>query len=602
MIQILPPEEAKKIAAGEVIDRPAALVRELIDNALDSGAASIELSIEDGGIGKIELIDDGSGMGREDLALCVKPHATSKIQSLDDLSRLSTLGFRGEALAAAAAAARLEIVTSTDGREAWRLETFPSQQPNATDVTDNCKLSQTRRQRGTSVRSFGLFDAIPARRRFLKRESSEAMLCRQIFTEKAMAFPGVSFRFFQDGRLKLQLLPCMEENPTALQKRFGEIILEANERTYLHALETSGNGFTITVIFGGPELYRRDRKQQFIFANKRRVQDFGLQQALEYGLTGFFPNNSHPLGAVFVEVDPALADFNIHPAKREVRFADAGAIHHSISTALRNYVQNVIHGTDPVSVEFGRGNSLAVEALLNFPPEEPAYKQTDMIHTFAMDSEQSKPVPSVGHSNQKLADEGATPLNQNSKTGAHKVRLAGRVFNLFILAERGDKLYLIDQHAAHERLLYNHYLSAPVTAQELLVPIPFTCSSDAEDRFLQTKKETLARLGIVLESEGNGAWRIEALPAAWKTENPVEEILALQAAGKNFFEQLCAVMACRSAIKDGGYLDDAAALALAEDALALFDETSTLPRCPHGRPLWTEISRTDLFRAVRRIE
>jgi DNA mismatch repair protein MutL len=365
MIRILSPDEAKKIAAGEVIDRPAALVRELTDNAIDAGAKNIELSIEGGGISKIEIIDDGEGMGRDDLALCTKTHATSKIQSLDDLSRFTTLGFRGEALAAAAAVARLEIITSADSREAWLLET-------GTET-----ITQTRRRRGTSVRSFGLFDAIPARKRFLKREASEAALCRQVFTEKALAFPDICFRFIQDNQIKLNILPCNNESIPALQKRFGELILDPHERNFLHTAEASGKGFTVTIIFGGPELYRRDRRRQYIFANKRRIQDFGLLQAFEFGLAGFFPNNSHPVGAVFIEVDPAEADFNIHPAKREVRFANAGAIHHSITTVLRNYTEQAnkhylsekdplpeqVRNKWPDSNEFNFGESLAIKAL-----------------------------------------------------------------------------------------------------------------------------------------------------------------------------------------------------------------------------------------------
>jgi DNA mismatch repair protein MutL len=625
MIRILPPEEAKKIAAGEVIDRPAALVREFIDNALDAGATQIELSIEGGGIDKVEVIDNGRGMDRADLELCIEPHATSKIRSLDDLSRSTTLGFRGEALAAAAAVARVEILTSTGGREAWLLDTTTRE------------TRQSRRTRGTTVRAFGLFDVIPARRRFLKREAGETALCRQIFVEKAMAFPAVSFCFIQGGVLKLRLLsktdpaesgenaadvsaagtsaagtsaagtsaPAVSGAGTSaasrLKSRFGELILSGGERSFLHTATAEGRDFRVTVVFGGPELYRQDRRQQYIFANKRRIQDFGLMQALEYGLQGFFPNSSHPLGAVFVEVDPALADFNIHPAKREVRFADPGIIHHAVSSALRDYVRKAIpalfYGEDDGSsgpsynaqnprkneLNFGPSRALAMEALLE--------RREDFVplpgRSTAYDEE--PPVPANG-----VAESAAVyaPL-----------KFIGRAFGLFIIVEKGERLFLIDQHAAHERLLYNHFLSKPITAQELLVPIPFTSGGAAEERFLQTKREDMAKLGIVLESEGGGAWRIEALPAGWKLSDgeTVEEILSLQNAGENITERWAAALVCKAAIKDGGFLDDAAALAMAESVLAL-GEDGRLPRCPHGRPLWVELSRGDLFKAVRRTE
>jgi DNA mismatch repair protein MutL len=192
-IHILPPEEARKIAAGEVVDRPASLARELLDNAIDAGGGFIEVSVEDGGSRAVEVIDDGCGMTREDLELCWRPHATSKIRALEDLNHAETLGFRGEALAAAAAVSALDILTSVDGREAWRLEVGPgdSRPP---------RLERARRVKGSSIRCFGLFDAMPVRKRFLKRDWSEAALCHQTFVEKAMAFPAVSFRFTQNNK------------------------------------------------------------------------------------------------------------------------------------------------------------------------------------------------------------------------------------------------------------------------------------------------------------------------------------------------------------------------------------------------------------------
>ncbi|MDR0598982.1 MAG: DNA mismatch repair endonuclease MutL [Treponema sp.] len=624
MIRILPPEEAKKIAAGEVIDRPAALAREFLDNALDSGATAVELNIEGGGIVKVEVIDNGSGMSREDLELCVKAHATSKIRSLEDLDRVTTLGFRGEALAAAAATARLEIVTSVDGREAWLLETSPGSPPPEEGPP---RVTQTRRTKGTSVRGLGLFDRIPARKRFLKRVASEAALCRQVFVEKALAFPEAAFRFVQDGRLRVQLFPR-----DSLRERFGELILDSYERPFLHSLEARGSpaaGFQVTVIFGGPELYRRDRRGQYVFANRRRVQDYGLTQALEYGLAGFFPNGSHPLGAVYVEVDPALADFNIHPAKREVRFSDAGAIHHRVTTALRDYTRGAAAGNAAVfdNAAYGEGATASSGGPCggepDYPGEGPGGEGVSRgALEFGFGEDAGFTVSRERTYSHSLAmealldrrDERAPPPGGGTRTsgtgGAGTVRLAGRAFGLFIIAERGSALYLIDQHAAHERILYDRFLSKPITAQELLVAIPFTTGSAEEDRFLQAKRGELARLGIRLAGAtgngggctGGGVWRVEALPAGWKAGDgeTVEEILSLRNAGENIAERWAATLACRAAIKDGGWLDDDAALALAEEALALYDKNGLPPRCPHGRPLWKALSRDELFRAVRR--
>jgi DNA mismatch repair protein MutL len=608
-IQVLPPEEARRIAAGEVIDRPAALIREFIDNALDAGASQVEVSIEGGGSRRAEVIDDGNGMSREDLALCWLTHATSKIRSLEDLNTAETLGFRGEALAAAAAVSRLEILSSMDGREAWRLDVGPGE-------GNPPRLEPARRTRGTSVRALGLFDSIPARKRFLKREGSEGSLCRQIFIDKALAFPAISFRFSQDGLLK-EFLPATN----SYKERFAAALPGSRDGAFLHEIHCAGEGFSAAVVIGGPELYRNDRRQLFVFANGRRIQDFALLQAMEYGVQGWFPNGTHPAGAVYVEIEPRLADFNIHPAKREVRFADPGAIHHAITSALRDFARrfNLSRGGaafaagaegGPEAAAYaaapglypdggfggGQGNTYAgrgaasggffpapagapaMEALLERPPD------------FA-------PLP--GRTAGGMEEGAAFPGGAAAEAGppVYGLRYAGRAFGLFILVEAGDKLYIIDQHAAHERILYDRFRSRPIPKQELLVPIPFSAESDEEDRFLESRREDLGRLGIVINRDGPG-WSIEALPVDWRLGDAetVKEILSLREAGENMAERWAATLCCHSAVRDGDYLDDGAALSLAIEALELPD-----PHCPHGRPVWTEISREALYRAVRRI-
>jgi DNA mismatch repair protein MutL len=585
-IRVLPPEEARKIAAGEVVDRPAALVREFLDNAIDAGGAAIELLIDGGGIRKVEVLDDGSGMDREDLELCWQTHATSKIRSLDDLDTAETLGFRGEALAAAAAVSRLEILTSTDGREAWRLLAGPG--------NGEWSIEQFRRAKGTSVRALGIFDAIPARKRFLKREASEAALCRQILIEKALAFYALNFRFVQDGKLKLFLRAV-----SSRKERFVNALLEPRDEAFLHEINAQGQGFGVTIVIGGPELCRNDRRQQYIFANGRRIHDYALQQGLEYGVQGWFPNGSHPVGGIYIDIDPALADFNVHPAKREVRFKDAGAIHHCITSALRNFThhRNIalppappeelfreefprFSGSFPAGRALPGGSaagpaSMAMEALLDSPPA-------------------FSPLPG------RSRDGGGTAAEPSPGyvAGLVKPRFAGRAFNLFLLVELGDSLFLIDQHAAHERILYERFLSKPIPTQELLVPIPFTTESEDADLFLRSRREDLKRLGIILEGEPDGSWRIEALPADWRLGDgeTVEEILNLRTAGENMAERWAATLSCHGAIKDGDYLDDTAARELAEAALAL-----PTPRCPHGRPLWVVVGREELFHGVQRL-
>ena len=604
-IHVLPPEEARKIAAGEVVDRPAALVRELLDNAIDAGGAAIELQIEGGGIRRIEVLDDGSGMSREDLEICWQAHATSKIRSIDDLSAATTLGFRGEALAAAAAVSRLEILTSADGRVAWRLTVGPGA---GGARGGEYRIEPLRRTRGTSVRALGLFDTIPARKRFLKREGSEAALCRQIFIEKALAFHDLNFRFSQDGNLRL-IFPAVSSR----KERFADALLDKREGAFLHEINARGEGFRVGMVVGGPELFRNDRRYQYIFANGRRIQDYSMIQALEYGTQGWFPNGTHPVGAVYIDVDPSLADFNIHPAKREARFKDAGAIHHSITAALRDFVRrgdlagrarepehrpslpyqaSLPYGPFPGNA--GNAAALALNALLDRPPDFaplPGRRPEEQVFSAGADY--------------SLEDGGGAALPRAAEPrpaygiqyAPGKARLAGRIFKLFLLAELGDRLFIIDQHAAHERILYDRLIGKPVTTQELLAPIPFSTESDDDDLFLASRSEELRGLGIVITKDGGGGWLIEALPAGWQAGDgeTVEEILKLRTAKENIAERWAATLSCHRAVKDGDYLDDGAALELAEAALAL-----PIPRCPHGRPIWVEITRDDLFRLVKR--
>jgi DNA mismatch repair protein MutL len=642
-ILILPPEEAMRIAAGEVIDRPAAIVREFLDNAIDAGSLNIEISIEEGGCKKVEVSDDGAGLSCEDLEICFLTHATSKIRGLDDLNTAVTLGFRGEALAAINAVARLEILCSVDGRDAWKLETGPSESRSPL-------IEQTRRTKGATVRALNLYETIPARKRFLKKEGSEASLCRQAFIDKALAFDNINFRFLQDGKLK-DFLPAVKSK----KQRFAAAVLQAGEEDFLHEIKVTGGGFSAIVVIGGPELYRNDRRQLFIFANGRRVQDYSLVQAVEYGSQGWFPNGTHPVAAVYVEIDPSLADFNIHPAKREVRFRDPGAIHQAISGGVKNffhslYLNNSRRGDEEERrdshkgtkaqrtqrgeeeerdshegakaqrtqrgeeeerdshkdakaqrEEEGRGSHKGTKAQRAQSGEE-GEREFSFEYHHKNFSEINRGMERYDKlSNHNFAS--SVPLRLRERSSLNEpapvygsMRYAGRIFDLFILIEWGDKLYMIDQHAAHERILYNKFLEEPVPKQELLAPIPFTTEGDEEDSFLLANREELSRLGIEIEKERE-SWSIEALPADWRMGDAetVKEILQLRFAGENMAKRWAATCCCRAAIKDGDHLDEQTAFELGKLALALPD-----PRCPHGRPVWTEISKEALFKAVRR--
>ncbi|MCL2557263.1 MAG: DNA mismatch repair endonuclease MutL [Treponema sp.] len=580
IIRILPPEEARKIAAGEVIDRPLALIREFIDNAIDSNPSIIEVSIEGGGSVKAEVSDDGRGMGPGDLELCYLPHATSKIRCLDDLGAAETLGFRGEALAAMAAVARLEIISREEGaEEAWRLDVGPGEAFPA-------RIERAARTRGTTARAVELFRTIPARKRFLKRESSEGALCRQAFIEKALAFHQIAFRFENDGRAK-DFFP----RAATKKERFADALLEEGQKRFLHEIHVVGEGFSADVVIGGPELSRGDRRLLHVFANGRRIQDYSLLLALENGAQGWFPNGTHPVGALYLEIDPALADFNIHPAKREARFKDQAAIYRAISDTLKNFCRRAIPAHSFDDARNGSvGESLAQLAL------EPMLIDVERAHPHlqAIAFERRENALSDFAVAEKPPNYGEA-RSFDAERSLDEARYAGRVFGLFLLAERGNRLYIIDQHAAHERILYDRLMSGRVPSQELLVPIFFATESADDERFIEAERERLAQMSLTIAREGEG-WKVSALPAGWTLDagETVREILACEP-GARASERWAMTYCCHKALRDGDYLDDGAAAALAREALALPD-----PRCPHGRPVWTEISREALFKAVRR--
>ena len=323
-VKKLDAEVARKIAAGEVIDRPNAIVRELMDNSIDSGAKSITVEISGGGIEKIRIVDDGCGMTKEDLQNCARPHATSKISSEIDLLNLTTLGFRGEALSSIAAVSRLSITSG-----GWKMRA---------SITEDHILEPQANITGTIVQSEGLFENFPARRQFLKRPATEALMCKNTFIEKTLAHPEIAFRFIQDGEIKIDL-----PQNQSLKERFvmangllqyEELFFEISKKS---SFSSENCEWSFNVIIGEPAVSRPSKKDIEIFANGRKIQEYSLVQAVEYGCQGFFPNGTYPVAGVFVHVRPDLIDFNIHPAKKEARFYDISDLHHGLSSTIKDF-------------------------------------------------------------------------------------------------------------------------------------------------------------------------------------------------------------------------------------------------------------------------
>ena len=575
---------ARKIAAGEVIDRPAAVVRELVDNAIDAGATYIDVEIDSGGIERIRVRDNGCGMTRDDLALCTKTHTTSKIANENDLLTLSTLGFRGEALSSIRAVSSLEIMTARDGT-AWKL--------------DNRGITPDRLPEGTVLELRGLFANFPARRQFLKTPASESALCRQVLIEKALAWPGITFRY-TSGTAQPLILPAVE----SLRERVIAALNPPERDSFFHALETEGEGFTVSVIAGTSAVTRANRKNIMVFVNGRRIQEYGLVQALEYGAEGYFPNGSHPFAILFITMDPSLVDFNIHPAKREARFRDLSALHHATSSLMRNFFRNdVIAGTVRPSPEqpYGLFHDESRTGSTGADVTQPRFTR-DSFAAYDRSMPQSNKAAflaeeALSERRYDQTDHGATNT-VSTGAGAGSFRYLGQVLGTFLVVEKDCELMLIDQHAAHERILFNALKESRAPVQELLVPYRIDTESRAEDRILEENRQALAHAGFLLEPADQGCWQVTAVNERWTgTEEDLRrDILEAGREPDSLITRLLARAACRAACKDGDILDPATARDLVEQTLALEE-----PVCPHGRPVWVILSRKELFERVRRI-
>ncbi|MCD1653221.1 DNA mismatch repair endonuclease MutL [Treponema zuelzerae] len=575
-VRQLPPSVARKIAAGEVIDRPSAVVRELMDNAIDAGATRIHVEIANGGIDLIRVTDNGSGMTAEDLALCTRTHTTSKISEETDLLRLSTLGFRGEALSSIDAVSRLEIRTSRENSGSW--------------ILDLGNIRAGNHPIGTSVSVEGLFENFPARKQFLKRSSAESSQCRQIFIEKALAWPGLEFKFSVDGETRFLLPPAatyLERTLAALEPKEPDTLF-----SQIHGV---GDRFTFSAVLGSPDVVRADRRFEMIFINGRRIMEYSLLQALEYGCEGHFPNGSHPVACLFIDIDPSLVDFNIHPAKREARFRDPGALHHSVSSVVKDYyrryaVRELKREEAEPAQDFIFPSDGTREHPLQSRSSEPLSKQ----EAFFAPKTYAEYALSAGTHPHQAAAERESPIPESE---AQDFRYLGQVLGTFLAVEKRNIFYLIDQHAAHERILYQELMETRHESQNLLIPYRIEPAGETDTERLRRIQRDLADAGFDIEEESDGAWQVASVPSRWvgKRTDLIGEILDPAVEPESLVTHLYATAACRAACKDGDVLDSGTAMRIIRQAFELEE-----PLCPHGRPLWIMMDREELFRKIRR--
>lgn len=616
-VKALNAEVARKIAAGEVIDRPNAIIRELIDNSIDSGAKNITVEISQGGIEKIRIIDNGCGMTKDDLFNCARPHATSKISSEVDLLNLHTLGFRGEALSSIAAVSRLSIASG-----GWKMRA---------SITEDHIIEPSSPVNGTIVQSEGLFENFPARRQFLKRPATEAIMCKNTFIEKSLAHPDISFRFIQDGEIKLDLPP----NQT-LKDRFimangytqaPELFFTVTNSSKNH--DGNNEEWSFSVIIGEPAVSKPNKKDISIFTNGRKIQEYSLVQAVEYGCQGFFPNGTYPVAGVFIQIRPDLVDFNIHPAKKEARFYDISDLHHGLSSTLKDFFKQYtfanfledkpadeirISETAQNNFNFYQSNSQSENQNIGQknPYSSIHYKTSETVsnglsdfrskylgiksNRQSQDYQNTMTRTQISDIAQQALDEQTVSLQ---KENTSQVKYIGSCLGTFLLAEKNNCLYIIDQHAAHERILFDKLMNSQSdnATQNLLIPYKIHTESKIQDQQLAKLQHRLKQIGFFIQKVSEGYWEVTAIPERWTgSEYDLRQYLFVKhIEPEEIIRSIAAMTACKAAVKDGYVLDDVTAEKLVCQSFTLPD-----PHCPHGRPVYTVISREKLFEMVKR--
>lgn len=619
-IRQLPPDVANKIAAGEVVERPANAVKELVENALDAGARRISIDIEEGGKKLLRVRDDGTGMSAQDAVLCLQRHATSKIQEADDLWRISTLGFRGEAMPSLAAVSRLEITTREESSEAGtRLVVEGGEVLGVEEV--GCAP-------GTEVCVRGLFFNTPARFKFLKSDSAEAARIAEMVGHMALAYPHVAFVLKHNGQESVRVEGGGDAF-NALVSVWGRDT--AKQMMPISTSEEFPN-MKVTGFAGRPQLTRANRKGQLVFVNGRAVTSRALQHAFGAAYEGLIHGRDRfPVGLIFLQVAPGSVDVNVHPTKSEVRFAREGEAHHALRVAIRDTLVGAQlapswnlegerdgglyapFGGPRVEPNLGASSRFAPPSGVQPTPNYAGFGRAP--EDFSRPLTPAAPDDASERFRQHLSDirEGKTGFDRElfpdeAPPKLHLRPLAQISNNAYILCEGEDGLYIVNQHRAHERILADRAIARAererVESQRLVIPFSVECGPRALSS-VEEHGALLTELGFEVESFGGNSLLVRAVPVlVAKTDyerafsDLLDELISGHA-GRNLEERrraLLTMLSCKNAIKAGDPLGQEQMQGLVNDLVELPNPSI----CPHGQPILIKISTYELHKKFER--
>ncbi|WP_446718646.1 MULTISPECIES: DNA mismatch repair endonuclease MutL [unclassified Halomonas] len=632
-IHVLDPRLANQIAAGEVVERPSSVTKELIENAIDAGSQRVEVEIEQGGSRLIKVRDDGIGIGEQDLPLALARHATSKINSLEDLEGVSSLGFRGEALASISSVSRLELISNAeeDPRQGWRVV--------AEGRGMEARVTPAPHPRGTSVAVRDLFFNTPARRKFLRTEKTEFAHVEEAFRRQALSRYDVAWVLRHNQKVVHQLPPGV--TPAARERRIASL-LGKNFIEHARYIEREAGGLRISGWVGLPTHSRSQADQQYFFVNGRVVRDRLVAHAVRQAYRDVLYNGRHPVFVLYLELDPDVVDVNVHPTKHEVRFRDGRMVHDFLYSSLHHCLASSKPAEEEQSTPYGHEGEVAEAGVTgntneaDVPAPAPRWQQQGMalsdsperhpgaerVRRFMQgyqalhpDHEESlltpqPSAPSINTSKATEVREVPQAMPEHDATSAPPLGFAlGQLHGVYILAQNAQGLVLVDMHAAHERIVYErmkNQLAAAngIDTQPLLVPVSLAASR-AEVATAESERDAIAQLGVELDVAGPETLLVRQLPALLAQADPealIRQMLEeLSRFGRTHqvearIHELLSTMACHGSVRANRRLTIDEMNALLRD----MERTERSDQCNHGRPTWTQMSMKALDRLFLR--
>jgi DNA mismatch repair protein MutL len=604
-IQLLPDLLINQIAAGEVVERPASVVKELLENSLDAGASGVEVALIQGGVKLIRVVDDGKGIAKADLELAFARHATSKINSLEDLEAVSTMGFRGEALASIAAVARVALRSrQRDTRHGFEVRTEGS----GISIPEPAAIAE-----GTSLDVEDLYFNTPARRKFLKAEATEFGHCDEALRRIALARPDVAFTLTHNGRAQMHLAAGTQQSRIAAL--LGDEFIAAGQQ-----VDAAAGTLRLTGIAALPAYSRSSRDSQYFFVNGRFVRDKVLTHAAREAYADILHGSRHPAYALFLELDPRGVDVNVHPSKIEVRFRDSRAVHQFVyhvlartlaASAAQAAADDGFPAGSSVSIAAVRPQHAPMQGSLGIAQPQAAYYAMFAAQTAPNAWEHAIAAEVAGDIANDTDGDTPPAFSPGAMRGSDAPPLGfalAQLHGIYILAQNAAGLILVDMHAAHERIVYEHLKNGldahRIATQALLIPVAFA-ANHIEVAAAEENQETLAELGFEIAVLSPTTLAVRALPsllAAGEARELARSVLAEIGefgASRVLTErrnELLSTMACHAAVRANRSLTLTEMNALLRE----MEETERSGQCNHGRPTWHQLSITDLDKLFMR--